>query len=277
MSRLPKASSNLKTCFFNSKTIASLLSIILSSLFLMISFQSLAEDQITEFDNYARFESTYPNPARTFRQFDYELTQNFLTQEELTYHAINYAKLAYVPYIWGGGTIGIGNSNACSQCKKCIKKRNVSIKKRFTACKACRKCGIDCSHLVNKIFEKSDLPVPYGSTKDLLKLNAKDLKRLYSLVYVGRNPQQAQVGDLILYPGHIVLLLENNEDGTGSIIHATASKKNSKFGGIVIETVKLSEYAGGIRKILRHRKLLEAANHPPSKESPSSSSNQHNS
>jgi len=216
-------------------------------------------EKLTRFDINPRFESSFPNPARVFRYFDYDLSQTFLKQEEVTYYAMSYSKLTHVPYIWGGGEIGSEATSSCTLCKRCIKSKKVGVKKRFESCKACQKCGMDCSHLVNRIFDKADLHVPYGSTRDLLNRNTRDLARLYSLINIGSNSAKARAGDLILYPKHIVLLLDNNQDGTGSIVHATAKKKNTKYGGILIETINLNKYAGGIKKILRHRKMVEMA------------------
>ena len=85
------------------------------------------------------------------------------------------------------------------------------------------------------------------------------MEREYNLVNVGIDVFKAQLGDLLLYPTHITMLLQVYENGTGDFIHATRVGKPQPTGGINVKfNRKISNYRGKLIRILRHVKFFEA-------------------
>ena len=65
--------------------------------------------------------------------------------------ANDYASKTFVPYVWGGNALG--EPDDCDACRACVaKKTKLKVERRAGACSACRKCGIDCSHFISKIY-----------------------------------------------------------------------------------------------------------------------------
>jgi hypothetical protein len=182
--------------------------------------------------------------------------QNFIAQTQS--FATHIEKNLDVPYVWGG--FKIGTKKQCAACKKCIIKRKVQPKSRKKTCSPCRKCGLDCSHFVNLNFRMQGIPSQYITTYRLIHDGPKKLLRNFSLVAIpGRNLKHAKAGDLLVYKGHLGYLLAKHDDFHGDFLHVSEFKKDSPIaGGIVVNReVNLSKINGGLRRILRHRSLMD--------------------
>jgi cell wall-associated NlpC family hydrolase len=160
----------------------------------------------------------------------------------------------WVPYVWGGQKIG--SKSECRKCHECVTRKKVKPERRLQRCAACRHCGIDCSHFVAQVFRDADLPLRYATTREWKKLGADELLLKYHLVDLGTNLSLVQPADILLYDGHVVMLVELTGANTGTIIHATRRGKIS--GGIRINSdVDLARFHGPLRKILRHQNLID--------------------
>lgn len=209
--------------------------------------------QLTAFDTFRTFESVYPDRQRGLTDFPWDQSTHQTKYEEIRYFASRLAILNDVPYVWGGGSTQPESPSACQQCKECIETGKYNTRNVFTSCRACQSCGIDCSHLVNQVLRNAGMRTPYGSTEELLSRSVEDLERLYQVIDIPARPAAALPGDLLVFGGHVVLLLNQHGDGSGTVVHSAAYKKDSTVGGIAIEDIDLAKYAGGMRRILRHR------------------------
>jgi cell wall-associated NlpC family hydrolase len=179
-------------------------------------------------------------------------------QDKLVGLAKEYASLAHVPYVWGGGNIG--KVSSCDECRTCIETKKYSIKNRLRKCKACQSCGIDCSHFVNRVFNQVGLEYPYAATAEMKRARPEELATEYNLLHMGKDIRAAQPGDLLVYKNHVVLLASIDDKGYGEIIHATRFIKGRKSGGIAWDKQKrLATYRGKLQRILRHRGFYEAS------------------
>lgn len=172
--------------------------------------------------------------------------------------AERYGSKTFIPYVWGGDAVG--SADTCLECRSCImSKRRLSVYRRSAACTACRACGMDCSHFVNRIFRESGLPFPYASTRALTRSSVAELKSRYGLVDLGRDPRQALPGDLLLHRDHIMLLLRMTSDTHGDILHVSRSitRKGVPGGVEVVRDADLRRFRGPLKRLLRHELLLE--------------------
>lgn len=176
-----------------------------------------------------------------------------------------YGALTYVPYVWGGSALG--NPSECQACRECITKkgRSVRVERRLKACAACKKCGMDCSHFVNRVYKDAGLGYPYASTRELARTSKAKLRERFGLIDVGRDLARAQPGDLLLHPKHIVILLRVRGQRTGDILHVSRSIETSgRIGGVeVLRNVDLLRFRGRLLKILRHERLDGSPPPPP--------------
>lgn len=164
-----------------------------------------------------------------------------------------YRDLSYVPYIWGGNSIG--SESSCKECRACVSsKPRLKVERRSRACPSCRSCGIDCSHFANRVLRDAGLNYPYLDTKGMTRDSAPELRKKFNLVDMGHDPSVALPGDLLLYPKHVVLLLEPKEGGlTGDVLHVSRAVKRKGMGGIeVVRDQDLSRFRGKLLRILRH-------------------------
>ena len=187
---------------------------------------------------------TFPSPSEILRQ-------------RLLDVAHRYATMTDVPYVWGGNAIGDGE--ACQECRACLasKRRLAPGKSRAAVCPACRDCGVDCSHLVNRIYADAGLDLPYLPTARLRYLSRSALKE-HGLIDVGKDLSRAKPGDLLLQARHVVMLLTVTGPTRGDFIHVGRSVRHGRIGGIeVVRDGNLQRLAGGrLVRILRHT-LLE--------------------
>lgn len=171
--------------------------------------------------------------------------------------AQRYADREEIPYVWGGGSV-TESKQACLACRRCIKVSGTPLKQRRQRCKPCRKCGLDCSHFVQRVYGEVGLDYPYAATSILNKLTPGRLKRRLKLVTLGRNLKLAQPGDLLLYEKHIVLLLKHRGNGRGDIVHATKMGDKWELGGVKVDrNVRLKTYRRSLKRVLRHKAFFE--------------------
>ena len=163
-----------------------------------------------------------------------------------------------VPYVWGGNKIG--SPEDCDECAQCItkyKKRGPS--KRHLKCAACQRCGMDCSHFVQKVFKDAGLGFPYASTRSFLKVSSKRPDMIPGLRFISSDLKDAQPGDLLVQKKHVVILINKKSDNTGDIIHMSRTVRNGRIGGIALKRdANLARFFGGVKRIFRHEKLINA-------------------
>lgn len=164
-----------------------------------------------------------------------------------------------VPYVWGGNKIG--SPEDCNECSQCIikyKKRGPA--KRHLKCSACQRCGMDCSHFVQKVFKDAGMSFPYASTRSFLKGTSKRPDLIPGLRFISNNLKDAQPGDLLVQKKHIVILVNKKSANIGDIVHMSRTVRNSRIGGIALKRdANLSQFFGGVKRIFRHEKLLNAS------------------
>lgn len=180
--------------------------------------------------------------------------------------ADSWLESADVSYVYGGHTVG--TKADCTACQTCLADKDPAPKKRFSACPACQKCSLDCSHFLQTVFTQVGLPYPYIDTKTMLDLSADGLKKRYGLVVVSEGYggiSDAMPGDLLVYDGHVVMVerlrpkVAGLPEQRGDIVHATGGKDIKGPGeGIQRERfVELTNFRGPVRRILRHAKLMK--------------------
>lgn len=165
---------------------------------------------------------------------------------------------SHVSYAYGGSKIG--SIEECKSCNRCLQEKKPSPKRRLTECKACQKCSIDCSHFTAEVFKQSGLKAPYLTTSMMQGLSDSTLKSNFHLISIGRRLERALPGDLIVYDGHVVMLLAlkpNQSPGKpalADIIHSTSGREVKGAGqGIQrARNVSLTDFKGPIKRILRH-------------------------
>jgi hypothetical protein len=170
--------------------------------------------------------------------------------------AQKYSHQTYVPYVWGGSAIG--DKETCDACRSCIEgKRHLAVERRQKACQACRQCGVDCSHFVNRMFKDAGLPFPYLTTSKMKRLSPAKLRSSH-LVNIGRDLSKARPGDLLVTAHHVVMLLALRGGTVGDFIHVSRSIKHGRIGGVeLVQNKDLMRYRGRILRILRHVSLDE--------------------
>jgi len=179
-------------------------------------------------------------------------------QGKLIYLAEKYAEMTHVPYVWGGGKIG--DIATCNECRECASKKGVGLRSRMKACKACRSCGMDCSHFVNLMYNEAGLVYPYASSLELIRQSHRGLEEHYNLVNVGADLALAQPGDLLVYRRHIGMLVRKYSDTHGDFVHSTRFRPGDRrqVGGFRMDVNRdLKKYRGKLLKILRHRRFFD--------------------
>jgi len=83
------------------------------------------------------------------------------------------------------------------------------------------------------------------------------LERRYGLLPVGQSSRDSMPGDLLVYQGHVVILEELHDKGTGDVIHATGGKDLKGPGqGIQRQRfVQLDHFRGPLLRVLRHKRI----------------------
>jgi cell wall-associated NlpC family hydrolase len=172
--------------------------------------------------------------------------------------AMSYLVHSSVPYVWGGNSIG--DSDTCTRCATCmIKNKKRGVRKRHLRCGDCSRCGLDCSHFVQKVFADAGLHYPFVTTATMMKPNLKRPDLIPGLRFISTDLRDARPGDLLVLRRHVVILALRHEDGTADVIHVSRAVRNTlvpKVGGIEYRRrVNLKKFYGGLRRILRHEKL----------------------
>ena len=172
-------------------------------------------------------------------------------RDSLLQVAGKYAGETYIPYVWGGDAVG--SKRACEQCRACIGMRHhLKVSKQPASCQACKQCGMDCSHFVQRIFREAGLGFPYLPTMQLKHLTPAKLRL-------------AKPGDLLLHKNHIVMLLDKTGARSGDFIHVSRLIKRGKVGGVeVVHDTDLEKYRGKVLRILRHIAIDQADKRAPS-------------
>lgn len=170
---------------------------------------------------------------------------------------------AQVSYVYGGSELGDGS--ACTACNTCLTTKMPKPSHRFAACPVCASCSLDCSHFTELVFRQAGVPYPYLDTRTMQSLQRGTLLSRYGLLDLGTDLLSAQVGDLLVYTGHVSLLehlypMVRGEAVRGDIIHATGGKDIRRPGeGIQRERfADLAHFRGPLKRILRHRQLASS-------------------
>lgn len=178
-------------------------------------------------------------------------------RQRLLHEADRLLDTANVSYAWGGGAVG--DQKACTSCSQCLAAAGPAPKRQLQVCPVCRSCSLDCSHFIFEVFRRSKLPVKYLTTTQMRQLSPRVLKDRYNWIDIGARPSHVLAGDIVVYPGHVVLVERLTRPGVATVIHSTAGRVISGVGqGIQRQTmVKLSHFNGPIQRILRHSKIKD--------------------
>jgi hypothetical protein len=177
-----------------------------------------------------------------------------------------------ISYVYGGRQVG--NEESCTKCNQCLSESKPKPSERLKLCPICHECSIDCSHFIQLVFDESGIKFPYLTTKTMLDSDRLSLSRKYQLIDIGQDASRSLPGDLLVYRGHVVLLLEKSSADRGRIIHATGGK-DIRLPGQGIQTernVLLAQYRGPLLRILRHRALTGTGSVPTLRPKKSSAS-----
>lgn len=179
-------------------------------------------------------------------------------QNALVDVAKTYASMDHIPYVWGGSSIG--SEEVCQACRSCVQEKKVSLTRRLSRCTPCRKCGMDCSHFITRVFQDVGIDFRYASSSVLGRQDKPGLLHHYGLIDVGLDLSLAQPGDILVYPRHVVLLVQVNDATRGDIIHSTRFRQGDRMslGGIRYDqNINLKNHRGKLRRILRHQRLFK--------------------
>ena len=164
-----------------------------------------------------------------------------------------------VPYVFGGTQIGA--QRYCQECSECVRKNHLpanSTLLRFNKCQACRKCGIDCSNFVNRLFAAAGLKYRFADTRTLNGMKDGFLQEQYGFINMGTDLSEARPGDLLLEKGHVMMLVDIDLNiGTIDYIHASRGSQRTPVGGIELRRgMSIVKAQRDIVRILRHRELV---------------------
>lgn len=181
------------------------------------------------------------------------LTENQLQVVARANEILDYSD---VTYIMGGSSTG--SVEECYMCIQCLKQKKPSGKSIYKAmaCPICKDCSLDCSHFTQLVYRRAGMPTPYLTTKQMLGFSERRLAKDYHLFVVPLH-EPPEVGDLLVYRGHVVILERPRLQGRGDIVHATGGKVIKDPGqGIQRErNIVLSSFRGPLLRILRHKKI----------------------
>ncbi len=163
-----------------------------------------------------------------------------------------------ISYVYGGDTVGSGAD--CSECRLCLEKEKPTPSQRLVKCAVCTKCSLDCSHFVQKVYEMSGIKVPYLTTKMMLETSPRELfsKKGWQILPLPQSLKDLDTGDLVVYSGHVILLIGRVQDGKADFIHATSGQEvqNPGMGIQIRRSTYLEGFRGPIMRVLRHKKLI---------------------
>lgn len=162
-----------------------------------------------------------------------------------------------ISYAWGGSQLG--ESQTCEQCNQCIAQHQPAPKQQLKTCPVCKSCSLDCSHFISLVYRDVGLRAPYLTTNMMRTLDPKDLESRHSWHALGRRPERALPGDLLVYDGHVVMVVAVQTPGRGDIIHVTSGRDVRGPGqGIQRERgVFFEGFRGPVVRVLRHQALHE--------------------
>lgn len=163
--------------------------------------------------------------------------------------------LANVSYVWGGQTLG--SASSCDACTACLSRKQPHKNKRMDLCPICQQCSLDCSNFISLVFRQAGLRAPYLTTQSMRQETPRKLRENYGWIDLGQRVQRALPGDVLVYPGHAVIVETIHRPGIGDIIHTTSGREVKGPGqGVQRQTlVSLQDYRGPLQKVLRHEAL----------------------
>ena len=165
--------------------------------------------------------------------------------------------LSNISYVYGGRQIGALDD--CDQCTECLEQKQPSKDERFSQCQICHRCSLDCSNFVSLVFKRAGMRAPYLTTLQMRQSSDQRLRQSYSWINLGANSNRALPGDIIVYPGHVVILEKLHKPGIGDVVHATSGKE-IRGPGLGIQRhrqVRLANYKGPLQKVLRHVGIMK--------------------
>lgn len=171
---------------------------------------------------------------------------------------------SYVPYVFGGNSIGsVGVCQACSECVMAKRLPANSSSARSANCGACRSCGIDCSNFVNRVFDEAQMGYRFADTSTLLGTVDSNLESRFGFVNVGNHLDDARPGDVLLQSNHVMLVLSVDQvQHTIDYIHASRGSRRTPVGGIErVRSANMFKIGRSLEKILRHRELIQPEDH----------------
>jgi cell wall-associated NlpC family hydrolase len=171
-------------------------------------------------------------------------------EEWLAKHAVSYA--------WGGSQIG--SAKECQACNACLDAKSPAPKTQLADCPECRLCSLDCSHFISLVYRDAGYRAPYLTTTMMRSLAPRVLRERYGWVTLGARPERALPGDLLVYDGHVVMVVKVSRPGHGNVVHVTSGKEVRGPGqGIQKQRrVDFRDFRGPVLRVLRHVDLNKA-------------------
>lgn len=158
-----------------------------------------------------------------------------------------------ISYTYGGSNLG--DSQECQRCNQCLSQKPAAPKQQLTICPECSACSMDCSHFVAEVFRQAGFSAPYLTTQGMRDTDSQGLLSQYNYLDVGRHLRHLKPGDIVVYPGHVVMVEKVYANPSfADIIHATSGRELRGPGqGIQRQRhVDLSHFKGPVSRILRH-------------------------
>lgn len=172
--------------------------------------------------------------------------------EQVLQAAREYLERGEISYAFGG--TDFDQEKNCEACDQCLLTWSPKPREVLEQCAMCQGCSLDCSHFIRASFEKAGYRFPYLTTRSMRMATLEELEA-YGLRDVGLERSRLEPGDLLVYPGHVVMLEAMQDAFRGDIIHATAGRALKGPGlGIQRERwVPIEYFHGPLVRVLRYR------------------------
>lgn len=167
-----------------------------------------------------------------------------------------------ISYVYGGSKVG--SEVECDSCGKCLSSNNPKPNLRLSTCPTCSHCSLDCSHFIQKVYQNVGISFSYLTTLSMRNLSERQLFNGYGwkVLSLLKDLGSLDIGDLLVYEGHVVMLMSRPVGGKASIIHATSGRELAGPGlGIqLMRNATLKGFRGPLHRILRHKNLIFGQN-----------------
>ena len=190
-------------------------------------------------------------------EWNHPTGRRYIALNKLIETSMQVKDMTEVPYVWGGASLG--SDESCQQCNACLAEKQSRKGNRSQKCPSCNRCGVDCSHLVLRVFAQAGFDYKYAPSATLGRAPAPLLLSEFNLVDIGNDFSQALPGDIMVYRRHVGILVTKREGPRGDLLHASRQVRfeDRPFGGIRLNhDTNVVRARGGLIRILRHSDLF---------------------